>query len=62
MPQYGTLVSPLQHIRYKTANGGTSWASAGIDLPDVPVNDIVIDTMAPSNLFAASDVGVYSTA
>jgi photosystem II stability/assembly factor-like uncharacterized protein len=51
----------LGHV-FKTTNGGSAWADISGDLPNTPVNFIVIDPDAPSTLFAATDVGVfYST-
>lgn len=58
--QYGTTASPFLHV-YKTTSKGASWTSASAGLPDVPFNDIVLDTATPDNLFAASDVGLYNS-
>ena len=55
--------SSAAHI-WKTTNllsGSPTWQSAGTGLPDVPVNRIVIDSTTPSNLYAATDVGVYAS-
>ncbi|HVF72837.1 MAG TPA: hypothetical protein VM940_14640 [Chthoniobacterales bacterium] len=43
----------------KTTDGGTNWSSIASDLPQAPVNDIVI---VGSNLYVASDVGVFASA
>ncbi|HXA09720.1 MAG TPA: hypothetical protein VNW28_07035 [Chthoniobacterales bacterium] len=43
----------------KTADGGTTWSSIVGNLPQAPVNDIVV---VGSTLYVASDVGVYSSA
>ena len=40
----------------KTTDGGANWASIVADLPQAPVNDIVV---VGSNLFVATDVGVF---
>ncbi len=40
----------------KTTDGGTSWASISGNLPQAPVNDIVI---VGTDLYVASDVGVF---
>jgi hypothetical protein len=61
------------HI-FKTANGGTSWADVSChtsdcaaplaaDLPNTPVNDLVLDPDDPARntLYAATDVGMYVT-
>jgi hypothetical protein len=60
---------PLGHI-FKTSDGGNSWtdvscsttncsAPAASDLPDIPVNDVVLDPDLPGTLYAATDLGVY---
>lgn len=47
---------------YKTTNYGQTWLNIGGNLPDVPVNDIIIDPLYRPNLYIATDVGVlYST-
>ncbi|MBA3963857.1 MAG: glycosyl hydrolase [Chthoniobacterales bacterium] len=43
----------------KTADGGTTWNSIVGNLPQAPVNDIVV---VSSTLYVATDVGVYSSA
>jgi hypothetical protein len=43
----------------KTIDGGTTWASIVGNLPQAPVNDIVV---AGSVLYVATDVGVFSSA
>jgi photosystem II stability/assembly factor-like uncharacterized protein len=51
----------LGHV-FKTINGGTTWIDISSDLPNTPVNFLVIDPDSPSRLFVATDVGVfYST-
>ena len=42
-------------------NGGTAWTDKGGNLPDIPVNAIVVDPKANERLFAATDHGVYQT-
>ncbi|GAC1671738.1 MAG: hypothetical protein PVS2B2_03420 [Candidatus Acidiferrum sp.] len=63
---------PTGHI-FKTINGGSSWTDvscsvvapancatpAATDLPNIPVNDIVVDPEVPGMLYAATDLGVY---
>jgi hypothetical protein len=53
----------LGHIFY-TNNSGASWLQVDGNLPDVPVNDIVIDpTDATDNtIYIATDAGVYASA
>lgn len=67
---FGNSVSdPLGHI-FKTADGGNTWidvscsttncsAPALSDLPDVPVNDLLLDPDLPNILYAATDLGVF---
>jgi hypothetical protein len=43
---------------YKTTNFGVSWTSISSNLPNAPVNDIVIDPAFLSTLYLATDVGV----
>src|SRR5258708_795729 len=63
---------PSGHI-FKTSDGGNSWTDvscsvvapancskpAATDLPNIPVNDIVIDPDLPGTLYAATDLGVF---
>ncbi|MFZ3217994.1 MAG: sialidase family protein [Candidatus Acidiferrales bacterium] len=53
----------LGHVFF-TKNSGASWALVDGNLPDVPVNDIVIDpTDATDNtIYVATDSGVYASA
>ncbi len=52
---------------FKTMDGGTTWTDVSGDLPDIPVNDIIVDHNGPSSgpnafdaLYIATDVGVFS--
>jgi photosystem II stability/assembly factor-like uncharacterized protein len=47
----------MSHV-YHTINGGNSWTDIGGNLPDVPVNDIVLDTTANA-LYLATDIGMF---
>jgi hypothetical protein len=50
------------HI-FKTINGGTAWTDISGDLPDAPVNDIIVyhqGTPTFDALYIATDVGVFS--
>ena len=63
---------PSGHI-FKTSDGGNTWADvscsaassgncskpATTDLPNIPVNDIVVDPDLPGTLYAATDLGVF---
>ncbi len=48
----------LGHV-FKTTNGGSAWSDISGDLPNTPVNFLVISPDAPSTLFVATDVGVF---
>ncbi|MBS4029218.1 MAG: VCBS repeat-containing protein, partial [Ignavibacteriales bacterium] len=48
------------HI-YRTTNYGTIWTNIGATLPDVPLNDVIVDPMNTSQLFIASDISVLYT-
>jgi len=60
---------PTGHI-FKTTDGGATWKDvscsvavcttpAATDLPNIPVNDLVIDPDVPSTIYAATDLGVF---
>jgi photosystem II stability/assembly factor-like uncharacterized protein len=52
------------HKVYKTTNMGSSWSSINGNLPDSPVNDLVVyteDLTNPNTYFVATDVGVFLT-
>ncbi|MGH9773621.1 MAG: beta strand repeat-containing protein [Candidatus Acidiferrales bacterium] len=47
---------------FKTTNGGGQWTDISGNLPNIPVNNMVIDPASPSNTFyVATDVGVFFT-
>lgn len=49
---------------YKTTDKGNSWFSINGNLPDSPVNDVVIyteDATHPNTYFVATDIGVFLT-
>ena len=47
---------------FKTTNGGHTWTDISGDLPDVPVNAILLDPSDPDTLYAGTDVGpLYTT-
>jgi hypothetical protein len=51
---------PMAHI-YKSIDYGQNWTSISGDLPDVPVNDLVLDPHISDRMYAATDVGVWAT-
>ncbi|MCB0531487.1 MAG: T9SS type A sorting domain-containing protein [Lewinellaceae bacterium] len=48
----------MAHI-YRTADAGQSWTPVSGNLPDIPVNDLILDPLAPGTLIAATDAGVF---
>ena len=55
----GTVGQP-GHV-FKTTNGGQKWKNISGNLPDVPVNSIVLDPSYPNTLYIATDVGNFVT-
>ena len=51
----------LQPHVFRTANRGLTWADISGNLPDGPVNDIMIDPLSTSTLYIGTDFGVYVT-
>jgi uncharacterized protein (TIGR03437 family) len=47
---------------YKSSAGGNSWTDISGNLPNLPVDDLVIDPDLPNTLYAATDAGVMFTA
>ncbi len=52
---------PLPHV-FRTTNCGAHWSDISSNLPEAPVNDIVVDPADTSVLYVATDFGVYVTA
>lgn len=50
----------LAHV-FKTTDGGNSWADISSNLPDAPVNDIILDPQIAGVYYLATDAGVYYT-
>lgn len=48
----------MVHV-YMTEDGGQSWESISGNLPDIPTNDILVDTSLNNTLYIATDVGVF---
>ncbi|TSA28470.1 MAG: hypothetical protein D4R67_03765 [Bacteroidetes bacterium] len=51
---------PLPHV-YKSTDLGQTWTSISGNLPEFPVNDLVLDPDVPDKLIAATDAGLYGT-
>lgn len=52
--------SYLPHV-YRSTDGGENWEDISGDLPDAPVNDIIVDPSVDSTIYIATDFGVYAT-
>lgn len=50
--------SYLPHV-FRSTNGGQNWQDISGDLPEAPVNDIIVDPLVDSALYAATDFGVF---
>jgi uncharacterized repeat protein (TIGR01451 family) len=48
------------HI-FKTTDGGAHWTNISGNLPDNPVNSIIVDPSFPNTLYAGTDVGPFVT-
>jgi len=48
----------LPHI-FRTTNFGQTWTDISGDLPEAPVNDIIIDPTLDSAIYIATDVGAF---
>jgi hypothetical protein len=46
---------------FKTTNGGAAWTDLSGNLPNIPVNDLVIDPDIPNTLYVATDIGVFAS-
>jgi len=42
-------------------SGAPTWTASGLGIPDVPVNALVVDPGNPSQLFAGTDIGVFTS-
>jgi len=50
--------SPQPHV-FRTVDMGNTWKDLSSNLPDAPVNTIVVDPTYPSFLYVGTDVGAY---
>ena len=46
---------------FKTTDGGNKWTNITGNLPDSPVNSLVLDPSYPNTLYAGTDVGAFVT-
>jgi uncharacterized protein (TIGR03437 family) len=47
---------------YRSSNGGGSWTDISGNLPNLPVDDLVIDPDLPNTIYIGTDAGVMATA
>jgi photosystem II stability/assembly factor-like uncharacterized protein len=59
--QSGYLQDDFQSHIHKTTDFGETWNAIGLSLPDIPVNDIIIDPDLSPYLYIATDVGVMAS-
>ena len=50
----------MPHV-LRTTDAGATWSDISANLPEIPLNDIVIDPLHPSTLMVASDAGVFAS-
>jgi uncharacterized repeat protein (TIGR01451 family) len=46
---------------FKTTDGGRHWKDISANLPDIPVNSVILDPSADDTLYAGTDVGPFVT-
>ena len=54
------LDSPLPHI-FRTTNLGATWQNISGNLPEAPINVVLVDPLYPNRLYIGTDVGCYFT-
>ncbi len=52
---------PVQTV-YRSTDGGAHWSDLMSNLPDVPVNGVVVDPNSANTVYVATDQGVFFTA
>jgi hypothetical protein len=52
---------PVQTV-YRSTDGGAHWSDLMSNLPDVPVNSVVVDPNSANTVYLATDQGVFFTA
>lgn len=55
-----SVVTPTKHV-FKTTNGGAKWTDISGNLPDLPVNSLVVDPDLPNTLYIGTDAGVRAS-
>jgi uncharacterized repeat protein (TIGR01451 family) len=57
---FSGFVDSLGHI-FRTIDGGVTWKDVSGNLPNIPINAIVIDPILANTYYAATDIGVFRT-
>ena len=57
---FSGFVDTVGHV-FKTTNGGASFTDISGNLPNIPVNAIVVDPDIANTLYIATDIGVFVT-
>jgi uncharacterized protein (TIGR03437 family) len=55
-----SAATPSAHV-FKTTNSGQSWTDISGNLPDIPVNTLVVDPDIPNAIYVGTDAGVMVT-
>jgi len=50
----------LGHV-FMTTNTGSAWTDISGDLPNIPVNTIVVDPVVPGTIYVGTDIGTFYT-
>jgi uncharacterized protein (TIGR03437 family) len=50
----------LGHV-FRTTDAGATWTDISGNLPNIPINDLVVDPDMSFTIYAATDIGVYVT-
>jgi photosystem II stability/assembly factor-like uncharacterized protein len=49
------------HHLFGSTGGGEEWVTLGAELPDVPVNTVVVDPVNRQRIFVGTDIGVFES-
>lgn len=58
---YTAAAETFQGHVFKSTNFGASWSDISGNLPNLPVNDVVLDPDVPDMLYVATDLGVMAS-
>jgi hypothetical protein len=58
---FAPLPWPNVPLVYRSTDGGNTWQNVTNNLPNIPVNAVLIDPENPSIVYVGTDVGVYVT-